>query len=203
VLLLPIPTAVVVAAVIVAVSGFHLFTSAPSTPPASAASTLSPGSEAKFSYLAAQHSNFCSLSKDTVMTYPDNDRIQGACCNPLDAVKYRYQVAGLRAFSNLPEILTDPYDVSARLAKQLLADDSSLTLTSAEQSVFTQAKGMTVDHGWCCCQCWRWYMNEGLAKVLVTKYHMSAQDIAHVIDLTNGCGGPMGADASPSPSSRS
>ena len=137
------------------------------------------------------------------MTYPDNSRIQGACCNPLDDAKYRWQTSGLRAFSQTPEILTDPYDVSAGLAKQLLADDSSIILSSAQMTTFNSAASMTVDHGWCCCHCWRWYMTEGLAKLLITRYQMGAPAIAHVVDLTNGCGGARGSDASPSPSSRS
>ena len=86
---------------------------------------------------------------------------------------------------------TTPYDVSAGLAQHLLADDSSITLTLAQDAVFNQAKTMTDDHRWCCCQCWRWYMSEGLAKVLITTYHMNAAAIAHVVDLTNGCGGAL------------
>ncbi|TMB86854.1 MAG: hypothetical protein E6J45_13270 [Chloroflexi bacterium] len=197
------PVAAATAVAIAALSGFHLFSATPSTPPATATTSLTPGSDAKFSYLVGQHSNFCSLSQSTVMTYPANSRIQGACCNPLDDAKYRWQVSGLRAFSGTPEILADPYDVSAGLAKQLLAADSSISLTSAQMTTFNSAASMTDDHGWCCCHCWRWYMSEGLAKVLITKYHMGASTIAHVVNLTNGCGGALGSDASPSPRTRS
>ena len=196
-LLLPIAAVAVIA--VAAVSGLHLFGATASTPPATAANALAPGSEPEFAYLATQHSNFCSLSQSTVMTYAADSRRQGACCNPLDDAKYRFQVSGLRAFSNVPEILTDPYDVPASLAKQLLADDSSITLTPAQVAVFNTASSMTHDHGWCCCRCWRWYMSEGLAKMLITKQHMGAAAIAHVVDLTNGCGGGLGSDASPSP----
>src|SRR5205807_10533888 len=108
------------------------------------------------------HSNFCSLSQSTVMTYSNNSRIQGACCNPMDGTKYRWQTSGLRAYSSIPEILADPYDVSAGLAKQLLVDDCSLALTTAQASGFNNAAEKTVDKGWCCCHCWRWYMSEGL-----------------------------------------
>ena len=194
----------VVFVAVTAASGFHLFTFASTASPSMTTTTaLIPGSDAKFSYLVAQHSNFCSLSPDTVKTYPDSDRIQGACCNPLDAAKYRWQASGLRQYSNVPAILADPYDVPANLAKQLLSADSSVTLTPAQEARFNQAKAMTGDHGWCCCQCWRWYMTEGLAKVLITTYHMNAATIAHVVDLTNGCGGPLGSNARPSPSNRS
>ena len=36
--------------------------------------------------------------------------------------------------------------------------------------------GMTTDGGPCCCQCWRWYMTEGLAKFLITEHDMPADD---------------------------
>lgn len=196
------PAAAVAAVAVAASSGFHLFGSTATSPPSTTTPALTPGSSAKFSYLVAQHSNFCSLSQDTVKTYPDSDRIQGACCNPLNAAKYQWQVAGLRQYSSMPEILIDPYDVPAGLAKQLLAGDVSITLTPAQDAVFNQAKTMTDDHGWCCCQCWRWYMSEGLAKDLITKYLTDAATVAHIVDLTNGCGGALGSDANPRPSNR-
>ena len=54
------------------------------------------------------------------MSYSDSTRIQGACCNPMDMVTYQQQVRGLHDFAGVTAIPSDPYDVPAALAKQLL-----------------------------------------------------------------------------------
>lgn len=158
-----------------------------SMPPAVLASPL--GSKTRFAYLASQHSNYCSLDRDKVMSYPDDMHMQGACCNPMDMAKYQEQVSYLREYLSVPQIPKDPYDVPASLAKQLLGYEDSIKLASTDKATYDQAMQMTDDKGPCCCKCWRWYMTEGLDKYLITQHHMTAQQIAEITDMTNGCGG--------------
>jgi hypothetical protein len=40
-------------------------------------------------------------------------------------------------------------------------------------------------------------MTEGLDKLLITRDHMSAQQVAQITDVVNGCGGAAGATPSP------
>jgi hypothetical protein len=35
-------------------------------------------------------------------------------------------------------------------------------------------------------------MTRGLATFLIVRHAMAAQDLASIVDLVNGCGGPMG-----------
>jgi hypothetical protein len=131
------------------------------------------------------------------MGYSDDMRMQGACCNPLDMAKYQYQVAGLHAFASNLDIASDPYDIPVPLAKRLFTYDTTITLTAAQQAAYDQAISMTADKAPCCCQCWRWYMTRGLAKSLIAQRGMDAASVAQVIDLTNGCGGPLGTVTTP------
>ena len=156
------------------------------------------GSEARFAYLASQHTNYCSLDRATVAGYPDDQRMQGACCDAMDMDKYQQQVAGLRKYATISEIPKDPYDIEAGLAKRLIEYDDTITLTGQDKDTYDAAMQMTDNKAPCCCQCWRWYMTEGLDKFLITQQHLSAQQIAEITDLVNGCGGPVGATPSPS-----
>lgn len=167
----------------------HLFETG--APPATQASGPQPGTAAAFAYLSTQHSNYCSLSPDKVMGYPDDTRLQGACCSAMDMAKYEWQVNGLRRYSSIPEIPQDPYDISVAQAKELLRYDGALTLTGDQQAAYDTAISMTRDKAPCCCQCWRWYMIRGLAKFLIVNQSMDAKDVGAIVDLVNGCGGPM------------
>lgn len=159
------------------------------------ASMMPIGSEAKFAMLSTQHSNFCSLAPETVNGYPDHMQIQGSCCSPMDKAAYESQVAGLRRYESIPEIPQDPYDVAAGQAKKLLSFDTAITLTAPQQETYDSAMTMTHDKGPCCCKCWRWFMTEGLAKFLIVDHSMAAQDVAAIVNLTNGCGGQREAAA--------
>jgi hypothetical protein len=174
--------------------GYKVFDFSPTQPrsPSSSASPMADmvaGSLEKFRYLATQSSNFCGLQSRAVMSYSDSTRIQGACCNPMDVVTYQQQVRGLHEFAEIPAIPSDPYDVPAALAKQLLSYDRSIKLTSNEQAVFDHAMTRTPDKAPCCCKCWRWYAQEGLAKYLINNRKWEAVRVGRVVTLVNGCGG--------------
>ena len=155
-----------------------------STPP------FAPGSPAEFAYLSHQTSNACGLEQATVVGYPDSMRLQGSCCNPMDMAKYTAQVQGLQRYATIDAVPVDPYDIPVPLAKRLLGYEHSIRLTPREQATFRRAMHMTADKGPCCCHCWRWHTTTGLAKYLIVEQRFAARDIAHVVDLVNGCGGP-------------
>ena len=163
----------------------------PGAPPATQTSGSQPGTAAAFAYLSTQHINYCSLSPDKVMGYAADSHLQGACCSAMTMAKYEWQVNGLRRYASIPEIPQDPYDISVEQAKVLLGYDGALALAPDQQKVHDAAIAMTHDKAPCCCQCWRWYMTRGLAKFLIDQHSMGAEDVAAVVDLVNGCGGPM------------
>jgi hypothetical protein len=145
--------------------------------------------QAEFDYLSRQTSNSCGLLPATVMSDRDSMRLQGSCCSPMTMSKYIWQLHGLRSYSRISAIPSNPYDVSARLAKRLLRYEHDIHLTSQQKRGFRHAMQMTADKGPCCCHCWRWNTTTGLAEYLIVHKHLSAVAIAHIVDLVNGCGG--------------
>ena len=158
------------------------------TPNSAVAPAATPGTQAAFQYLAGQHSNFCSLTADSVMSMPDSSRLQGACCSAMDMATYQAQVSTLPKYAD-DAIPTDPYDISVPLAKRLINFDKSIHLNATQQAVFDAAMTKTEDRAPCCCQCWRWYAHSGLAKHLIVDRGWDATTVGSVINLVNGCGG--------------
>ncbi len=165
----------------------------------SASSPYSAGSPAEFAYLSHQTSNACGLQQSTVLGYASSMRLQGSCCDPMDMAKYQSQVQSLRSYATINAIPPDPYDISVSLAKRLLGYEHAIHLTKPEHDTFNQAMGMTTDKGPCCCHCWRWHTTTGLAKYLIKDKQFAAATIATVVDLVNGCGGPLDTAARHAP----
>ena len=150
------------------------------------------GSDAKFKYLADQRTNYCNLDPATVALYSAKRRMQGSCCDRMNRESYRRQVIGLQKYAAILEVPTDPYDIQAGQAKRLLGYDHSISLTGREETMFDAAMRTTDEHAPCCCQCWRWYMIEGLDKFLIRNRNLSARQVAEITGLVDGCGGPAG-----------
>lgn len=127
----------------------------------------SAGTSQRFVYLAAQQTNFCGLQPSAVLSYPDDQSMQGSCCSAMDMTKYQTQVGALRSYARIPEIPRDPYDIRAGLAKTLLGYDRTIVLSAHDQATFDAAMQLTLDKGPCCCHCWRWNATEGLDKELI------------------------------------
>lgn len=166
----------------------RLFHFGPSAP-AAMASKYAPGTRAEFAYLSHQNSNSCGLQPAAVQGYANTVRIQGSCCFPMDWVHYQQQIRDLRAYQDLAAVPRDPYDIPAGLAKRLFADESSIHLTRAQQSIYDRAMQITPEKGPCCCKCWRWHAFKGLAQYLIADRHYTARQVAKVIHLVDGCGG--------------
>jgi hypothetical protein len=121
---------------------------------------------------------------------PDDARIQGSCCSPMDLHRYQEQVEGLKKYAEIPQIPNDPYDVPVKLAKQLFENQKAIQLTPNQQVIYDQAMQISEEGGPYCCRCWRWFAFEGQAKYLITELDWSAQQVAELWDLEDGCGGP-------------
>src|SRR5207245_5149288 len=125
--------------------------------------------EQRFALLSKRHTNKCSLAGVDLNKIAVRGRLQGSCCQPMVYSHYAKQIAVLRSYAAISEIPADPYDVPVALAKRLIAYDRSITLSQSQEVVYRQATTLAVEHGPCCCHCWRWSAFEGQAKELISK----------------------------------
>lgn len=144
---------------------------------------------AKFDELSKNGNSSCSGAfKDSIDSMPDTARLQGSCCSPMDMHRYEEQVTGLKKYSNIPEIPSDPYDIDAAPAKQLKAY-YDVELTLEQQKSYDYAMANSMEKGPCCCKCWRWYVYGGLGKLLIQKYNFTGEQVTEIWNLSDGCGG--------------
>src|SRR5436189_3845156 len=142
----------------------------------------------RFARLSHAHTNRCNLSASALKAMSRRKRLQGACCGPMSYDSYVKQVRGLRSYSKVSVIPRDPYDVPVGLARRLVGYEKRITLSPAQRRVFNRAAKLSDKKGPCCCQCWRWSAFAGQAKYLITRHGYSAQAVAKVWNLEDGCG---------------
>lgn len=150
------------------------------------------GSQEAFNYLSTTNSatrSYCGLQQQTVDSFSNEDFIEGSCCGAMDFHRYQEQVEGLKKYSNTSQIPEDPYNIPTSLAQELFEYQKSIALTTQQQVVYDQAMEMSDEGGPCCCRCWRWTAFEGQAKYLITQEDFTAEQIAQVWGLEDGCGG--------------
>ena len=149
----------------------------------------------RFTVLSKASTDYCSnignrAAIDADMaTMAQDSYLQGSCCSPMNMAHYKQQIHALKAYAHISQIPADPYNVPVSLANTLLHYDQSIHLTPAQQAIYNQAATMTNDNGWCCCQCWAWYVHSGLAKYLIATQHFSAGQVVAVINAEDCCGG--------------
>ena len=141
----------------------------------------------KFILLSNAKTNFCA--GPDILDRVNTDRLQGSCCSAMDFHRYTEQIEGLKKYSYIKEIPSDPYDIPVSLAEELLEYQKTIQLNTEQQAIYNEAVKLSHENGPCCCKCWRWYAFEGLAKYLITEYDFNAEQIAEVWDLEDGCGG--------------
>ncbi len=149
--------------------------------------------KARFEQLNGANTNFCA--GPDILERTSTARLQGACCGAMDFHRYTEQVEGLKKYASFDMIPADPYDIPVSLAEELLELRETIKLTAEQQAVYDKAAKLSHEGGPCCCKCWRWYAFEGLAKYLIVEHDFSAEKIAEVWDLENGCGGAGHAHA--------
>ena len=145
--------------------------------------------EQRFAVLSRRHTNKCSLTPESIESIAVRGRLQGSCCRPMVFDRYVEQLRRLKRYGAVAEIPADPYDVPLGLAKRLIAYDRTITLSPAQQKTYDHATTLSHEHGPCCCHCWRWTAFGGQAKYLIARRGYTAQQIAGVWDLEDGCGG--------------
>lgn len=149
---------------------------------------------AQFNKLSQNGNSSCSGGfKNSIAAMPDDARLMGSCCSPMSIHRYTEQIEGLQKFKlkpsqNIAEIPDDPYNVEARLAKQLLSY-YDLELTGNEQQAYDYAMLNSNEKGPCCCKCWRWYVYGGLGKYLIKNHAFTGEQLTELWNLSDGCGG--------------
>src|SRR3989338_3441818 len=144
----------------------------------------------KFQTLSVSGNSSCSLNfKESIYNMDDTERLQGSCCSTMIFQRYKEQVEGMKKYANISQIPSDPYDITAILAKELLKYDEEITLTQEEQDQYNEAVNMSEEKGPCCCRCWRWYVYEGLGKYLIKNKGFRGREVAEFWNLSDGCGG--------------
>lgn len=146
----------------------------------------------RFEYLSTNGNSNCSPQfADSIATMPPMASLQGSCCSPMEVHRYAEQIDGLRKYSDIAQIPPDPYDIPAGVAQELMAY-YDIELSSAEQAAYDYAMPNSNEGGPCCCPCWRWDHYGGLAKYLLRERDFTAQQIAELWDISDGCGGGDG-----------
>lgn len=144
--------------------------------------------ELKFVKLSTEGNAAC-FGPETIFEMQDNEKIQGSCCGPMDLHRYKEQLESLKKFSSIPQIPKDPYDIEIKLAKELLNYQQNIKLAREQQEIYNKAMKKSEEGGPCCCQCWRWYVYEGLAKFLIVNHNFNADQITELWNVSDGCGG--------------
>src|SRR5258708_9484465 len=112
----------------------------------------------------------------------------GQCCGALIDLNERHDnLKKLQAYKSMPNIQLDPMHTAIAMAKQWIGYDNSTTLTPDEQKVYDQAYAMSKEKP-CCCKCWHYYTNEGIAKKMIKDGTFNSKQIADYWDASGICG---------------
>lgn len=157
--------------------------------PAFARAAETPSLDDRFNHLSTNGNSTCSaVFTDSIVKMAPTARLQGSCCAPMERHRYAEQIQGLAKYSAIPEIPPDPYDIVAGVAQKAMSY-YDLPLTPDEDRAYQHAMENSVEKGPCCCQCWRWRVYGGLAKLLIRERHFTGEQIVEVWNLSDGCGG--------------
>ena len=114
--------------------------------------------------------------------------MSGQCCSPLkDTKEYHENLEKLQAYKSMPDIVLDPMHTPVALAKQWIDYDNGTTLTPAEQKIYDEAYAISKEKP-CCCKCWHYYTNEGIAKKMIKDGQFNSKEIADYWDASDICG---------------
>lgn len=111
----------------------------------------------------------------------------GQCCGAMkDTKEYHEHLEKLQTYKNIPDIPLNPYKTPVELAKKWIDYDKVTSLTDDEQKIFDQALKIS-EEGPCCCKCWHYYVNQGIAKKLIKDHGFNSKQIADYWDVSSIC----------------
>lgn len=111
----------------------------------------------------------------------------GQCCGAMtDLTAYHANLQKLQSYRNIPDIPLNPHKTPIPLAQKWINYDKTTTLTSDQQQVYDQAMQMSKE-GPCCCKCWHYFVNEGIAKKLIADYHFYSKQIDNYWEASDIC----------------
>ena len=118
----------------------------------------------------------------------DGKYLGGQCCDVMtNTTEHHEHLEKLQQYSNIPDIPLNPYKTPVDVAKKWIDYDSKTTLNTFEQVVYDQAMKISTE-GPCCCKCWHYYVNEGIAKKLIHEYDYNAQQVSDFWGVSDICG---------------
>ena len=140
--------------------------------------------------LSSSHSSggSCVSPTGNSLTSIQGKFMGGQCCSALmDTKEYHEHLEKLQAYKNMPNIPLDPMHTPVEMAKMWIDYDKNTTLTPDEQKVYDEAYAVSTEKP-CCCKCWHYYTNEGIAKQMIKDGTFNAQQIAAYWDASDICG---------------
>ena len=118
----------------------------------------------------------------------DGKYMGGQCCGVLqNTTKYHEHLEKLQQYSSIPDIPLNPYKTPVNIAKKWIDYDNKTMLSTSEQIVYNQAMKMPGE-GPCCCHCWHYYVNEGIAKKMIHEYGYDAHQVSDFWNVSDICG---------------
>ncbi len=127
------------------------------------------------------------VAGETALSTTTGMFLGGQCCGPMkDLTEYNKELENLQQYKDIPDVPMNPYKTPIAVAKKWIDYDKATTLTSQEQAIMNQAMKMSKE-GPCCCKCWHYFVNEGIAKKMIKDYHYSAQQVAAYWDTSSIC----------------
>lgn len=112
----------------------------------------------------------------------------GQCCGALMDTDERHKnLQKLQAYKSMPDIPLDPMHTLIKMAKKWTDYDNVTTLTADQQKIFDQAFALSKEKP-CCCKCWHYFTDEGIAKKVIVDGSFNAQQIADYWDASEICG---------------
>ena len=118
----------------------------------------------------------------------EGEYLGGQCCSALmDTADYHANLQKLQTYKSMSDIPLDPMHTPVEMAKRWIDYDNATTLTTAEQKIYDDAYAISTEKP-CCCRCWHYYVNEGVAKKMIKDKTFTSQQIANYWDISDICG---------------
>lgn len=127
------------------------------------------------------------VASETALSTTTGMYLGGQCCGPMkDLSEYNKELENLQQYKDIGNVPMNPYKTPVAIAKKWIDYDNSTELTPQEQAVMDQAMKLSKE-GPCCCKCWHYFVNEGIAKKMIKDYLYNAQQIAAYWDTSSIC----------------